>query len=372
MLDTVKTNVELGANGLNLTFPGGTTSYFNYFWLRDNCPSSFDAQTRERTFDILAEPEAPTPEKATIEGQELVIIWNNGSHVTRFDLDYLAPYGRGEKRHDPADLKRVLWLGDHYDKMARFSQPELVASKETRAKWAKAMLEEGVAIITDMPDTDAALLDTAGLAGTPRPTFFGPSFEVKLHINPINLAYTAKALELHTDVPAEELAPGVQYLHCRRNSVDGGYSIFMDGAAAAEDFRISNPEDFKILSEVDIPFFKEHDDHDMRAIQRVIELDEHGAVSGLSYSQHLLDVIDLDQKFLDSYYPAFFRFGKALQNPKYVMRFRLNAGECIVFDNHRILHGREAFTAESGERHLRGTYTDRGEMRSLYRVSTRG
>jgi gamma-butyrobetaine dioxygenase len=52
------------------------------------------------------------------------------------------------------------------------------------------------------------------------------------------------------------------------------------------------------------------------------------------------------------------------------MRFRLCAGECIVFDNHRIVHGRESYLAESGERHLRGCYTDRGEMRSTYRSLT--
>ena len=57
-----------------------------------------------------------------------------------------------------------------------------------------------------------------------------------------------------------------------------------------------------------------------------------------------------------------------LQAEKYVMRFRLNAGECICFDNHRVVHGREAYTATSGDRHLRGCYTDRGEMRSSYRV----
>ena len=57
-----------------------------------------------------------------------------------------------------------------------------------------------------------------------------------------------------------------------------------------------------------------------------------------------------------------------LQDEKYVMKFRLNGGECIVFDNHRIVHGREGYTAESGDRHLRGCYTDRGELRSTYRT----
>ena len=44
--------------------------------------------------------------------------------------------------------------------------------------------------------------------------------------------------------------------------------------------------------------------------------------------------------------------------------FLLKAGECITFDNHRIVHGRAAYSATSGDRYLRGTYTDRAEMRS--------
>jgi gamma-butyrobetaine dioxygenase len=102
----------------------------------------------------------------------------------------------------------------------------------------------------------------------------------------------------------------------------------------------------------------------------VIELDSHGEVSGLTISQHMADIFDLPQAFLDTYYPAFRNFGRMLQSDKYLMRFRLNAGECIVFDNHRIVHGRASYTAESGDRHLRGCYTDRGEMRSTYRALT--
>ena len=55
-------------------------------------------------------------------------------------------------------------------------------------------------------------------------------------MKPTNLAYTAKALEMHTDTPAEDIAPGVQFLHCR-NSVEGGANLFLDGVAVANDLR---------------------------------------------------------------------------------------------------------------------------------------
>jgi gamma-butyrobetaine dioxygenase len=363
-------DIDLGESGLRLRLKDGSHAYFNYCWLRDNCPSSFDAQTRERVFDIFQHEEAPVPAQAGIAGEVLEITWRGGGHITRHGLDWLAAYSKGMPRHDPAELPRRLWYADHYPKIARFVQQDLLSTPALVAAWAEALLVEGVAIVTDMPDCNEGLSETARLIGHVRPTFFGEFFDVKTHIDPTNLAYTAKALELHTDTPAEEAAPGVQFLHCRANSVQGGDSLFLDGAAAATDLRASHPRDFELLATTPIPFYCEHDSYDMRARQTVIECDGRGEVTGVTISQHMADVFDLPQSFLDAYYPAFRRFGRLLQSDKYVMRFRLNAGECIVFDNHRIVHGRAAYVADSGERHLRGCYTDRGELRSTYRALT--
>ncbi len=370
MNETVSNSVELGEHGLRTPLKDGSIAYFNYHWLRDNCPTSFDRETRERTYDIFAESAAPVPEKARVEGEALEIVWAGSGHITRHGLDWLAGYANGTPRGDPADLPRRFWYADHYPRIARFSQPALLLDRALVAKWIEAMLVEGVAIITDMPNSNEGLTETATLIGQVRPTFFGEYFDVRTHINPTNLAYTAKALELHTDTPAEDEAPGVQFLHCRANSVAGGANLFLDGAAAASDLRRERPRDFALLSETLIPYYCEHDHYDMRSRQRVIELDQHGEVSGVTISQHMADVFDLPQTVLDEYYPAFRRFGRMLQLDKYLMRFRLEAGECIVFDNHRIVHGRSSYTAESGERYLRGCYTDRGEMRSTYRALT--
>ena len=359
---------EIGDKGLHITLSDGGSHYFNYYWLRDNCPSSFSSVTRERSFDIFHLDTAPRPNSAAVDGDALVIDWAGEDHLTRMPLDWLEAYKVAKPRHDPADLPRVAWYSDHYPTVPRFSQPELVADKTKRAAWIEAMLVHGFTIVTDMPDSNEGLTQTAELMGYVRPTFFGDYFDVKTHINPTNTAYTSAALELHTDTPAEEFAPGIQFLHCRVNTVDGGQSLYSDGVAVANDFRKRDPEGFKLLSEVSIPFFCEHDTYDSRSRQTVIELDQHGEVSGLTISQHMADIFDLDQSLLDDYYPAFCRFGKMLQEDKYMMRFLMKGGECMVFDNHRIVHGRAAYSATSGDRYLRGCYVDRGEMRSTYRA----
>ncbi len=360
--------VELGEKGLRVRLADGVSYYFNYYWLRDNCPSSFSSVTRERSFDIFHLDQAPQATAASIEGDDLVIYWTGENHVTHMPIAWLETYRKPAPRHDPADLPRVAWYSDHYPSVPRFSQPELVADPAKRADWIKAMLVHGFTIVTDMPDSNEGLTQTAELMGFVRPTFFGEYFDVRTHINPTNTAYTSAALELHTDTPAEEFAPGIQFLHCRVNTVEGGQSLYSDGVAVANDFRKRDPEGFRLLSEIAIPFFCEHDTYDSRSRQTVIELDQHGEVSGLTISQHMADIFDLDQSLLDDYYPAFCRFGKMLQEDKYLMRFLMKGGECMVFDNHRIVHGRAAYSATSGDRYLRGCYVDRGEMRSTYRA----
>lgn len=360
--------VKIEENGLSVMLPGGASGYFNSWWLRDNCPSSFDKVTRERVYDIFHHETVPKPASARLDGDALEVVWAGEDHTSRYPLSMLELYATGLPRPDPADLPRRAWFADHYDDLVRVSHPVLLESAEERKRWMEALLIDGVAIVTDMPDSDEGLTRTASLLGTIRPSFFGDYFDVRVHVNPTNLAYTSAALEMHTDVPAEELAPGIQYLHCRRNSVVGGRNLFLDGVAVANDLKVQDPEAFRLLAETEVPFYNEHDHIDMRARQRVIELDRHGEVSGVTISQHLADIFDLPQRVLDAYYPAFVKFGRMLQDPKYVMRFTLRATECITFDNHRIVHGREAYTAESGERYLRGTYTDRGELRGHYRA----
>lgn len=59
------------------------------------------------------------------------------------------------------------------------------------------------------------------------------------------------------------------------------------------------------------------------------------------------------------------------RDPAYGIALKLAGGEMVVFDNRRVLHGREAFDPSTGFRHLHGCYVDRGEWDSRLRVLDR-
>ena len=359
--------VTLSDRGLTLRM-GEMQPYFNYYWLRDACTSCIDPQTRERIFDCSALPAAPKATAAWIEGDTLRLSWRDEDLISTVPLALLHQMAATGRPHDPADLPRNLWMSDFEPRILRVPQTAVLQTPDGRARFCRALLEDGIAIVTGMEpgkDSLTALVETLGSITPSAEAYF---FEVRVEIAPTNLAFTAGALEMHTDLPSEDAAPGLQFLHCLENTVDGGQSLFLDGAAVAEALRTEDPEAFHLLASYDIPFFYRHDKLDYRAHQRVIELDQNGNVTGVTVSQHLLDTIDLPQDLLDTYYPAFVRFIRLMQEERFLIRFRAQAGNCVVFDNHRIVHGREAYVADSGKRHLRGCYCDRGALRSTYRV----
>jgi gamma-butyrobetaine dioxygenase len=58
-----------------------------------------------------------------------------------------------------------------------------------------------------------------------------------------------------------------------------------------------------------------------------------------------------------AFYAAYRTFAELLLDPAAQLSFRLAPGDCLVFDNTRLLHARTAFDAV-GSRHLQGTYAD--------------
>ena len=69
-------------------------------------------------------------------------------------------------------------------------------------------------------------------------------------------------------------------------------------------------------------------------------------------------------------YEALRAFSQLAASERFQMSFPFEPGDMVGFDNRRILHGRDAFTA-GGVRHLRGFYMDHDDVRSAARVASR-
>jgi gamma-butyrobetaine dioxygenase len=73
---------------------------------------------------------------------------------------------------------------------------------------------------------------------------------------------------------------------------------------------------------------------------------------------------------MHEFYVAYRGFAAIMVRSSGTLRFTLAPGDCVVFDNTRILHSRTEFSA-AGRRHLQGCYADIDGVESTVAVLAR-
>ena len=357
---------------IHIKWSDNSDSSYPFLWLRENDPAGFHKDTNERMTDLTSIPLDITLTKAFIKDDVLMLNWSDGTNSTRYNLDWLYHHKPGKRASDPAAIKKRCWRGGMgTDKLPTAKAKELLEDDDALATWLENTQSFGLSLVTGLDARHDAGMEVAKRIGFLRETNFGTTFQVQSKPNPNNLAYTAVALPTHTDLPNQELPPGFQFLHCLANEAEGGGSTFADGLAISTDLRANDIEAFNMLSSVSIPFRFYDENTDIRSRKHVITLNLDGEISEICFNAHIADFLDIDPKLMKSYYRAYGKFMKMTRSNAYLISLRLAVGEMVVFDNRRILHGRDAFNPETGFRHLHGCYVDRGEFESRLRVLKR-
>ncbi|MBS0366494.1 MAG: TauD/TfdA family dioxygenase [Proteobacteria bacterium] len=339
-------------------------------WLRERCndAASMDPHTRQR----LQDPADFAPDLAIValreSGPGVYSVRFSDGHEGRFAAaDILAEAALAPGSHDCPQAK--LWEGGLAD-LPRV-QWSAHPGEAQLARWLESYLTLGFVIFTDVPPQEGMVLKVGAQFGFVRETNFGPLFDVRSTVQATDLAYTSLALDPHTDNPYRAPVPGIQLLHCLVNGTDGGLSTLVDGFAVAQALRQEEPAAFAILSHTPVRFRYLDADTELVASAVPIELDVTGAVRAVHYSPRLDFVPLLAPQQLTDYYRARRLFDARLRSDRYQIRFRLERGELVMFDNCRLLHGRTAFDPRQGARHLQGCYIDSDGPRSRYRVLRR-
>mmetsp|Transcript_69604 Transcript_69604/g.112930 ORF Transcript_69604/g.112930 Transcript_69604/m.112930 type:complete len:246 (-) Transcript_69604:6-743(-) len=205
-------------------------------------------------------------------------------------------------------------------------------------------------------------------------SIYGLQWDVKVEVNPINIAYSPVSLDLHQDLAYYESPPGLQLLHCLRfdESIQGGATTFVDGFAAAEKLRSTNPDAFKTLTEIPATFQKIHYDRaePVHLVYRRphISLNNDGEVIGVFWAPSFEGALLAPRERVPEYFRAYRAFANILEGRQDngeardggndgKIRIRLKPGQMVTFSNRRMVHGRDSFSeVASGGRHLQGCY----------------
>jgi len=157
---------------------------------------------------------------------------------------------------------------------------------------------------------------------------------------------------------------------CRR---EGGDTRLVDGFAAAAAFRAVDPESFATLARTPVSFGYIDKETELRASLPLIQLSPHGRIRGVRFNNRSMRPLRRPYAEVTAFYAAYRRWAELLARPDRQLSLRLAPGDCLVFDNTRVLHARTAFSLSAGERrrHLQGCYADLDGLASTLAVHSR-
>ncbi|KUJ41138.1 TauD/TfdA family dioxygenase [Streptomyces sp. NPDC093228] len=345
------------------TFPIGDLPAM---WLRDNCPCAEcrDPRSGQKLFQITALPTglrvgragtaAGTPDPA------VEVVWQPDGHRSVYPVAWLAANRPG--RTDHGDLRtehgKELWTArDIAGRLPAADWADYLDKPGVRARMLESVLRLGFMLLREVPQREEQVLEVAETFGYVRETNYGKLFDVRVEPDPNNLAFTSVAITPHTDNPYRDPVPTLQLLHCLVNDADGGDSGLVDGFAAAAMLRREDPEAFEVLTRTPVPFVFRDAGTELRADRPLIGTDSLGRVREVRFNNRSISTLRLPAEELEHFYAAYRTFAELLLRPELQLDLRLTPGDCLVFDNTRLLHARTAF-AQDGARHLQGCYAD--------------
>jgi gamma-butyrobetaine dioxygenase len=361
--------IELSNN--KVFYKNGTSSEeIHPFWLREraNGEKYLDKGTQQRLFDPTSLDVEVQIKEAQIKDQILEINFNDGVN-SKLDINLIA---QEFSKKDIAvhSIEKIKW-DSSLKSIKNFEFKDDLFESEEMYNILVSFYKYGFVIIKKVPTEDNYLVKFANSIGSVRRTNFGEHFNVKSKPNPNDLAYTSLPLAPHTDNPYRNPVPCIQILHCITNEVKGGFSTLVDGFTVTEILKKDNPEFYDILTKVKVRFKFIDKDVVLEDWSELIKLDEDNQFKQVRFSPRLDYVPILEKKDLDLYYKARKKISDLYNSEKYRIEFKLQPGDLLMMDNHRLLHGRTAFDVNEGNRFLQGCYIEfdstEGKLRHLKR-----
>ena len=298
------------------------------------------------------------------------------AHMSRSQLSLSEPSQSGVSLFELAVVPAADWAG-------------YLADDSVRASVLDAVVRYGAGLLRGVPASAGMVTAVAETFGYVRETNYGRIFDVRVVADPANLAFTSRAIAPHTDNPYRDPVPTLQLLHCLRDASVGGDTVLVDGFAAAAALRAADPVSFGVLTSTPIPFAYVDKETSLTASQPLISLTPRGRITGVRLNNRSMQPVRLPPAEAEAVYGAYRAWAAIVARPEFALHLRLAPGDCLVFDNTRILHARTAFAPDppassdsvsssgspgsgspggsagpgsgsggSGERHLQGCYAD--------------
>ena len=355
---------------LSLCLQDGSKLRFHYQWLRDNCRSNerFDPLTQERKALIESIPSDLQANALYLDGNELRIKWSDSTSDSVFDTEWLLrnSYDVEQKIKVP---RKFHWGAEYSNTLKNFAYLDVMADDKIASEMIESFESLGLIRLTGAPTIDSEVERFANRLAYVREIAFDRVANIKVSIDPYTLGFTNNALPLHTDCSGYSWPPNVMVFHCIQNNVSGGASQYVDGAKVVAELRKSNPAALKIMTEYTVEFRLWSMNADTLFQSPPVILDKQGNLAIMRYANWTvqpLQTVPFD--IVPRWYDAWRALAERINAPENRVSYRCEPGEILLINNHRVLHGRDAFDDVEGVRHFQQVYMELDDLSGFRRI----
>ncbi|CAO1613902.1 unnamed protein product [Sympodiomycopsis kandeliae] len=276
---------------------------------------------------------------------------------------------------DLIGLGKTLWGKGIESHPPTVAYEEIMAGDEGVWKWLEKISQYGFSFVSGVPATPQATEELIQRIAFIRETHYGGFWDFTSDLSHGDTAYTDIALGAHTDTTYFTDPAGLQMFHLLSHTASsstgvpasGGESLMVDGFLAARVLRDVHPEAYETLSTTRISTHSAGDENTLvRPLLRggypILDHDpKTGKLVMVRYNNDDRSTLRVDEDKVEAFYDALRKWHTILTNTEGEFWSQLKPGNPIIFDNHRILHGRSSFV---GNRRLCGAYINHDDYRS--------
>ncbi|KAI0157865.1 Clavaminate synthase-like protein [Hypoxylon sp. FL1284] len=349
-------------------------------WLRDACECSFcvDPDSGQKNFGTCDVPtQLPIQQISRTDNGGLEVVWGKdfltpGNHVSHYPAATIQ--SRAQQSLQPKSVRLPnlsLWDKSTFGRdhlMVDFD--EWMAGGQGFLSGLHRLHTHGLLFLRNVPKSEESVVSIANQIGNLQETFYGRTWNVRSKPKAENVAYTSSFLGLHQDLLYLRDTPRIQFLHCLENTCEGGESMFSDGARAGHQIKVGSPDLFDYLINRRLRYHYKKHGHHYEMMHSVLSEDP-----GLIFwsppfqdSTQQLEKTEGGSRYHRRWLAAATEFRRLLEEERWTYEYKMQPGECVVFDNLRVLHGRRMFNTASGSRWLKGAYVADDVFRSKLAV----
>ena len=365
-------NIEFTPDRLFVQWGDGHQSEFPSIWLLHacDCAQCGPSETGVRHIRLTQQSSRPEIVSVTRANGNAQVDWGNG-HVSIFAPVWLRGHCLSKQERLRRQPAAEPWGAEMADRLTYLLYADVASDPDCHLTFLETLRDDGVLILKDVPVSRDRTEEIAGLVGKLHLTNYG-IFELESKPRPEIAGDMAIALELHTDEPYRIEIPAITFFHVLKQSDAGGDSTMADGLWLAKRLEEKNSEAFEILKTIKARHNRTLKEGRAFEIQApIFPTDSYGRVSGIRVNDRGMAPVDCAIEFVEPFYDALRELLELIYSGEGRVTVKLKEGEMMVFNNQRLLHGREGFDPSRSHRHVRSCHVDLDEFHSRLRVAYR-